>query len=243
MRIRARDLGLEELLAWRMPAPHLVARLRELSDEWIRLGHVCDMARQQTRDTGERARILDERLQGMGPETDIGPLQTALQTTDGSPDPETARKTAEREHRELASRSETLVSPLLSLVGDVDRLAGLWAPPLERVQELRDRLRQAVDRRDDCREELASVERDLASHEAQRKTLVVTGEIVTAEEIEALRQTRDQHLDTVRTCLTGGKAGAGSDPVGDLSEAIRQADEAADRRVLEPPGRWPVSRK
>ena len=230
LRTRARDLGLEELQAWRMPAPHLVARLRELSDEWIRLGHVCDLARQQARDAVERARILDERLQEMGPEADVGPLQVALQATDGSADPETARKTAEREHRELASRSEALVRPLLTLAGDVDRLAGLWVPPLERVQELRDRLRQAVDRRAACREELASVERDLAGHEAQRKKLVVTGEIVTAEEIEALRQIRDQHLDTVRTCLAGGQEGVGIGPVDDLTDAIQQADEAADRR-------------
>ena len=230
LRDRAGDLGLEELQAWRMPAPQLVARLRELSDEWIRLGHVCDLARQQESDAGERARILDERLQEVGPEANVGPLQVALQATDGSADPEAARKAAEREHRELASRSETLVRPLLSLVGDVDRLAGLWVPPLERVQELRDSLRQVDDRRDACRDELATVERELARHEAQRTTLVMTGEIVTAEEIEALRQARDQHLDTVRTCLAGGQAGAGSDPVGDLAEAIHQADEAADRR-------------
>ncbi|MDE0241904.1 MAG: AAA family ATPase [bacterium] len=227
---RARDLGVEELEAWCMPAPHVVARLRELGDEWIRLGHVCDLARQQARDAGDRVRILDERLHEMGPQADVGPLQTALQAMDGSADPETARKAVEREHRELASRSETLVRPLLSLVGDVDRLAGLWVPPLERVQELRDSLRQAADRRNACRDELASVERDLASHEVQRKSLVVTGEIVTAEEIASLRQTRDQHLDTVHTCLAGGQADAGGDPVGDLAEAIHRADEAADRR-------------
>ena len=230
LRDRARDLGVEELQAWRMPLPQLVARLRELSDEWIRLGHVCDLARQQASDASERVRILDERLQEIGPEANVGPLQVALQATDGGADPETARKATEREHRELASRSETLVRPLLSLVGDVDRLASLWVPPLERVQELRDNLRQAVDRRDACRDELASVERELARHEAQRTTLVVTGELVTAEEIEALRQARDQHLDTVRTCLAGGQAGTGGDPVGDLTEAIHQADEAADRR-------------
>ncbi len=230
LRTRALALGLEDLQAWRMPAPHLVARLRELGDEWNRVGHVCDLARQQVRDAGERVRILDERLREMGPEVDVGPLQVALQATDGSADPETARKSAEREHRDLASRSEALVRPLLSLAGDVDCLAGLWVPPLERVQELRDRLRQAVDRRDACREELAAVERDLAGHEAQRKILVVTGEIVTVDEIEALRRVRDRYLDTLRALLAGGQAGAGSDPVGELAEAMQQADEAADRR-------------
>ncbi|MCY4609091.1 MAG: AAA family ATPase [bacterium] len=230
LRNRAGDLGLEDAEAWRMPAPHIVARLRELSDEWIRLGHVRDLARQQARDAGERARILDERLQEMGPEVDVGPLQAALEATDRSPDPQTAREIAEREHRELASRSETLIRPLLSLVGDVDRLAGLWAPPLERVQELRDGLKQAVDRLEDCRKELASVERNLAERQAQRESLIVAGEIVSAEEIEALRRTRDQRLETVRTCMISGRAGVASDPVGDLAEAIRQADEAADRR-------------
>ena len=230
LRNRARDLGVEELESWRLPAPHVVARLRELCDEWIRLGHLCDLARQQASDASERARILDERFQEMGPEADVGPLQLALQATDGGADPEIARKAAEREHRDLACRSETLVRPLLPLAGDADRLAGLWVPPLERVQELRDSLRQAVDHRDACREDLASVERELASHEAQRKALVVSDEIVTAEEIEALRQARDQHLDTVRTCLSDGQASAGSDPVDDLAEAIHQADEAADRR-------------
>ena len=230
LRIRARDLGLKDLQAWLMPAPHVVTRLRELSDEWIRQGHVCDLARQQARDAGERVQTLDERLQEMGPEADIGPLQVALQATDGSADPESARKAAEREHRELASRSETLSRPLLSLVDDVDHLARLWVPPLERVQELRDRLKQAGDRLDDCRERLASVERELSEHQAQRETLIVAGEIVTAEEIGALRQTRDQHLDTVRTCLASGRTEIESDPVDDLAEAIRHADEAVDRR-------------
>ena len=226
---RAGDLGVEEWQAWRMPARHLVSRLRELSDEWIRMGHVRDSARQQARDAGERSRILDERLKETGPEADVGPLQAALQATDGSPDLGTAREAAEREHRELASRCETLVRPLLSLASDIDHLAGLWAPPLERVQELRDKLKQTGDRLDDCRAELASVERGLAEQRAQRETLVA-GEIVTAEEIEALRQARDRHLDTVRTWLTSGRAGVGSDPVSDLAEAIRQADDAADRR-------------
>ncbi len=230
LQVRARDLGLEEWQASRLPAPHLVTRLRELSDKWIRLGHVCDLARQHANDAVERARILDERLQEMGPEADVGPLQAALQTTDGNADPETARKAAEREHRELASRSETLVRPLLSLVDDVDHLARLWVPPLERVQELRDKLKQGGDRLDDCRVRLASVERELGEHQAKRETLTVAGEIVTAEEIGALRLSRDQHLDTVRTCLANGGTEFESDPVGDLKEAIRHADEAADKR-------------
>ena len=231
LRDRARDLGLEDVQSRRVPAPHAVARLRKLSNEWIDLGHACDLLRQTAVLAGKRTRNLERRLEAMGPTLDVGPLRAALQAIDGAADPEAARKAAEREHREAASRSEACLRPLLTLVGDGDRLAGLWVPPVERVQELRDGLKEAADRRDACRDKLASVESELTLHEAQRKKLAAEGELVTIEEIEILRQARDEHLETVRTCLVSGRGDLEGDSLGDLEGAIRRADEAADRRL------------
>ncbi len=227
---RARALGLEDMESCHVPPHDVVERLRELSGEWVALGHARDLARQKASSAADLTRKLDERLDETGPQRDIGPLLALLQTTDGGADPETARKAMQREHRDLATRSEALVKPLLSLVGDVERLASLWVPPRERVQELRDSLKQTVDRLTACREALSSVERDLASREAERAGLAAHGETLTTREIESLRAVRDRHLDTVRTRLVSGLVDAAADAAGDLEETMRQVDEAVDRR-------------
>ena len=227
--------GLEP--AWRVPGRNHVNRIRKLHTDWVALTNRTATAAEQLEEAEERTRTILERCERIGPPDDLDRLSAALKSTDTQPDPGQALAAGERELQELRAGAETLIRPLLSVVPDENALAGLWLPPQDRIQETRDALKNVGDRLRECRDRLFRVERDLLERRRAIEEIIKVDHVVTQDEIERLRGSRDHHWTVVRRRYiegTGGPDVTGKDDSEDsvtaLTTSILAADEAADRR-------------
>ena len=223
--------------AWRVPGRSHVNRIRRLHTEWVELTHRAATAAEHLEKAAERTRTVLGRCERIGPPDDVDRLSAAVKSTDTQPDPGSALAAGEREHHELRAAAEALIRPLLSVVPDENALANLWLPPQDRIQETRDALKNAGDRLKECRDRLFRVERDLLERHRAIEEIIKADHVVTQDEIERLRETRDHQWTVVRRRYVEGtgepnvtiKEGS-EDPVTALTASILEADEAADRR-------------
>ncbi len=236
VRSRAVELGLGDddgpEPTWRVPGRGHVNRIRKLHAEWVALAHKTRTAAEQHKEAAERARSVLERCELMGPADDLDRLSAALKSTDTQPDPGQALAAGEREHQELVAAAGTLIQPLLAVVPDENALANLWLPPLDRIQETRDGLKNVADRRKEYRDRLLRVEREILERRRTIEAIAAADDVVTPEEIDRLRSSRDHHWTIVqRHYIEGtGESDVSGDPVTALTVSILEADKAADQR-------------
>ncbi len=226
-----------EQLTERIPTPPVVARVRAtLNRRGERRGAV-DAARAALEDAQARIAGIEQQLPKAEKPVDIAPLAASIRATRAHDDIALRIDQARNEAAEAGIWIEQMFA---SLKPAVDEESALTPPPPPRdaVQAHRDRRRELNQRREECQRTIREAKQSRDRLEAQLRRVEDEGYAVSQEQLDAVRQRRDQQWSKFRSRYINGDAqeetsalaGDGRHPADTYEQTVKDADHLADRR-------------
>jgi uncharacterized protein YhaN len=223
----------------RIPARAKVAALRTLLNKHGGQIAVVENAKTAVREATDKLAELAEQIGGVGTPNDVSKLTSVIKAVRAMGDIGAQVVSCKRDEQLARAAIDRALSSLRPPITDPATLSAMSVSPPESVEAHREACRELEQRRKTCRERARAADQELARHRKAHDRIAVEEHVVTLDELERLRRRRDagwsiirrRHLDGTKIPEEEVLAFA---PAAELPEAferaIREADDAADRR-------------
>ncbi len=225
----------------RIPLRSMVTQTRSRSKE----GHIAQEQVESARRvlSEAEARLGEARLQlgATGKPADVAKLAALVAATNREAgDIDSRIRAVELEVANLAAASTRLYRSMSPFPRSIEAAISMAVPDVETVQDRRD-MRRALDQRlTNCRDQIRSLERELARKEDLRQRILSTEQPVPEALVEQQRSERNKGWSLIRRKYIDSEpvsenklrefSDAHSDVASAYEEAVRIVDETADRR-------------
>ena len=221
----------------RIPSQSKVDRVRDRLTRRGQKHDAVDAARATLEATRAEAADSRRQLEEIGPLADASPLQAATNATRARGDLEGEIRAAAKEEGDAEIEIRQLLDSLKPAVAGEDALVPC-PPPRATVEAHRDHRRDLDQRRRTCQRAIRDAEQECASLQALRQRLERDEHAVSPEQLAAARQRRDREWSKLRSRYIDSPVeerppapvDAEDDPTVDFAQALREADQLADRR-------------
>lgn len=223
----------------RIPAKAKVAVLRSLLNRRGAQSGAVGNAKSALAEAEEKLTEIAAELDAHGPATDVSKLAAVVKAARELGDVAGQIANAKREEEEARTTIARLLKAMRPGVADAAILDSAPVPPLSSVEAHRDTCRSWEQRQRTCREQIRSVEQERIRRQKAFERLVAAEHVVTAEELEGLRDRRNTGWSIIRRRHVEGVAVSEDEmaafgPPDALAQAFEaamlDADSAADRR-------------
>lgn len=226
----------EQLIA-RIPARPAVARVRATLNQRGERRSAEKTARDGLADARGRFGEVQRQLQQAGTPPDVAPLAATIRAVQRHSDIASRIEQARNEAEEAGIRIEQMFASLKPAVDGENALTPP-PPPRNAVLAHRDRRRASDQRREQCQRDIREAKQSRDRLEAQLRRVEDEGHAVSQEQLDAVRQRRDQQWSKLRSRYINGDAqeetsalaGDGRHPADTYEQTVKDADHLADRR-------------
>ncbi|AGA33594.1 hypothetical protein TVNIR_1933 [Thioalkalivibrio nitratireducens DSM 14787] len=244
LRRLAAELGVQatetEAIVAAIPSRAALAAVRVLGQQRGGLAAALAAADAALRDSQAQCEHLDRQLAAIPPVPDRERLAAVVRAVRELGDPGARLQAAQAAARDAATRVEQLAVALHPPVSAIAGLPEVPAPPLAAIQAQRDRMRELDQRLADLSRERDAAGVELTRARQQYQEALTAGEVITRDQLQAVRKHRNRlwrlvkarHLGTGAVCAEDREwmDRSGADPLTAFEPALHEADAVADRR-------------